>query len=87
MVACDFDHGRRVPKNAEASVQRGERRRLLHGLLVTIKDLMATEGLRKAGAIIAGKTNAPKFGAGSNTVNRVYGATVNPFEAALEALA
>lgn len=35
--------------------------------------------IRAAGGIVIGKTNTPEFGAGANTVNRVYGATVNPF--------
>jgi amidase len=36
--------------------------------------------IRKAGAIIFCKTNLPEFGAGANTVNRVFGATGNPFD-------
>ena len=36
--------------------------------------------LRRAGAIIVGKTNTPEFGAGANTTNPVYGATGNPFD-------
>ena len=36
--------------------------------------------LRRAGAIVVGKTNTPEFGAGANTVNPVYGATGNPFD-------
>ncbi len=36
--------------------------------------------LRKAGAVIFAKTNLPEFGAGANTVNRVFGATGNPFD-------
>jgi amidase len=39
--------------------------------------------LRQAGAIILGKTNTPEFAAGANTVNRVFGATRNPWDAAL----
>ena len=38
--------------------------------------------LRRAGAIVVGKTNTPEFGAGANTVNKVYGATRNPFDTA-----
>ena len=38
--------------------------------------------LRKAGAIVVGKTNTPEFGAGANTTNPVYGATRNPFDLA-----
>jgi Asp-tRNA(Asn)/Glu-tRNA(Gln) amidotransferase A subunit family amidase len=36
--------------------------------------------VRKAGGIIFAKTNLPEFGAGANTVNRVFGATGNPFD-------
>ena len=36
--------------------------------------------LRRAGAVILGKTNTPEFGAGANTRNAVYGATGNPFD-------
>jgi Asp-tRNA(Asn)/Glu-tRNA(Gln) amidotransferase A subunit family amidase len=39
--------------------------------------------LRRAGAIVIGKTNTPEFGAGANTVNKVYGATRNPFDPTL----
>jgi Asp-tRNA(Asn)/Glu-tRNA(Gln) amidotransferase A subunit family amidase len=39
--------------------------------------------IRAAGAIVLGKTNAPEFGAGANTKNRVYGATGNPFDPVL----
>ncbi|MSP66865.1 MAG: amidase [Alphaproteobacteria bacterium] len=39
--------------------------------------------LRRAGAIVVGKTNTPEFGAGGNTTNLVYGPTRNPFDAAL----
>jgi Asp-tRNA(Asn)/Glu-tRNA(Gln) amidotransferase A subunit family amidase len=38
--------------------------------------------VRRAGAIIIGKTNTPEFGAGANTRNAVYGATGNPFDPA-----
>ena len=38
------------------------------------------ERMRRAGAITIGKTNAPEFGAGSQTFNRVFGATRNPYD-------
>lgn len=41
--------------------------------------------LQAAGAIRIGKTNVPEFGAGSHTVNRVFGATRNPVDPRLSA--
>ncbi|RAZ78107.1 amidase [Mesorhizobium atlanticum] len=43
------------------------------------------ERIRKAGAIIIGKTNVPEFGLGSNTYNPVFGPTLNAFDPALTA--
>jgi Asp-tRNA(Asn)/Glu-tRNA(Gln) amidotransferase A subunit family amidase len=53
---------------------------LIHRDNVPERDEIAVARLRQAGAIVIGKTNTPEFGAGSNTTNRVYGATVNPFD-------
>ena len=36
--------------------------------------------MRRAGAITIGKTNTPEFGAGSQTFNTVFGATLNPYD-------
>lgn len=36
--------------------------------------------IKQEGAICIGKTNAPEFGAGSHTFNRVFGATHNPYQ-------
>lgn len=36
--------------------------------------------MRRQGAVILGKTNSPEFGVGSNTTNRVFGPTANPFD-------
>ena len=38
--------------------------------------------LRRAGAILIGKTNTPEFGLGSHTFNEVFGATRNPYDPA-----
>src|SRR3546814_8238163 len=46
------------------------------------KDERIVAALRRAGAIVLGKTNTPEFGAGGNTTNKVYGATRNPFDLA-----
>jgi amidase len=43
-------------------------------------DERQVEVVRRAGAIVVGKTNTPEFGAGANTVNLVFGATGNPFD-------
>jgi amidase len=43
-------------------------------------DALVVSRMAKAGAISLGKTNTPEFGAGSHTVNRVFGATRNPFD-------
>jgi amidase len=47
------------------------------------EDAAAVERLRKAGAIILGKTNTPEFATGANTVNELFGATRNPWNPAL----
>ncbi len=47
---------------------------------VPAKDALIVSRIRAAGAITCGKTNAPEFGAGSQTFNRVFGATRNPFD-------
>ena len=43
-------------------------------------DALQVERLRRAGAIIIGKTNTPEFGLGSHTFNPVYGPTHNAFD-------
>ncbi len=48
-------------------------------------DIELVARLRRAGAIVVGKTNVPEMGAGSNTRNPVWGATGNPFDPRLNA--
>ena len=43
-------------------------------------DAIIVERLKKAGAVSLGKTNTPEFGAGSQTFNKVFGATRNPYD-------
>ncbi|HSF27328.1 MAG TPA: amidase [Actinomycetes bacterium] len=43
-------------------------------------DALHVARMRAAGAISLGKTNTPEFGAGSQTFNRVFGATRNPYD-------
>ena len=43
-------------------------------------DAAMTAAIRKAGALIIGKTNTPQFGLGSHTTNPVFGPTRNPYD-------
>jgi amidase len=43
-------------------------------------DDMYVARIRRAGAIVIGKTNTPEFGAGSQTFNVLFGATRNPYD-------
>ncbi|HKR21806.1 MAG TPA: amidase [Pyrinomonadaceae bacterium] len=89
-------------KAAEAAVMRGDALGLLHGVPLTIKDTIETEGLRttsgstlradhvplvdapavarlkRAGAIILGKTNAAEMAMDYNADNPVFGRTNHP---------
>jgi amidase len=47
---------------------------------VPTTDDLIVRRVRDAGAITVGKTNTPEFGAGSNTFNAVFGATLNPYD-------
>ncbi len=47
---------------------------------VPTEDSLLVERIRAAGAICVGKTNTPEFGAGSQTFNPVFGATLNPYD-------
>ena len=47
---------------------------------VPTSDALIVTRIRAAGAITCGKTNTPEFGAGSQTFNRVFGPTRNPYD-------
>ena len=49
------------------------------------EDEAFVERIRAAGAIIIGKTNVPEFGFGSQTYNKLFGATTNAFDPGLTA--
>jgi aspartyl-tRNA(Asn)/glutamyl-tRNA(Gln) amidotransferase subunit A len=94
---------RAAAKEAEVAVMRGDALGKLHGIPVSIKDLVATQGVRtthgsrlyeqfipdedapvverlkRAGAIILGKTNTPEFGHKAITNNLVFGLSRNPW--------
>jgi amidase len=44
------------------------------------QDDLIVERLKRAGAIVIGKTNTPEFGAGAQTYNEVFGETCNPYD-------
>ena len=47
---------------------------------IPTRDALTITRMRAAGAITVGKTNTPELGAGSQTFNRVFGATRNPYD-------
>jgi amidase len=52
---------------------------------VPTEDATIVTRLRKAGAIVLGKTNVPEFAVGANTKNMLFGATRNPWDLGLTA--
>ncbi len=44
------------------------------------RNTLIVQRMLDAGAVTVGKTNTPEFGAGSQTFNEVFGATVNPWD-------
>lgn len=53
---------------------------VLHADNIPAADALIVARIKAAGAITLGKTNTPEFGAGSQTFNRVFGATHNPYD-------
>ena len=47
---------------------------------VASRDAIHVARIKAAGAIVIGKTNVPEFGLGSQTYNRVFGATLNAYD-------
>jgi amidase len=47
---------------------------------IPAEDSLTVERFARAGTILIGKTNTPEFGAGSQTFNPVFGATLNPYD-------
>ena len=43
-------------------------------------DSIVAERIKRAGAIVIGKTNVPEFGLGSHTFNPVFGTTFNAYD-------
>ncbi|MFQ5631692.1 MAG: amidase, partial [bacterium] len=55
----------------------------LYANQVPTQDALVVRRLKKAGAIILGKTNTPEFAAGGHTFNEVFGRTCNPWNTKL----
>ena len=55
----------------------------IHAETVPIKDAESVARLRRAGAIVLGKTNTPEFAFGSICTNKLCGPTANPWDTAL----
>jgi len=52
---------------------------------VAQEDSLFVARMKAAGCTVIGKTNMPELGLGSHTVNRLFGATPNPWDAAVSA--
>ncbi|AIJ56210.1 hypothetical protein C086_02764 [Brucella abortus F6/05-3] len=57
----------------------------IHADYIPAEDALAVSRIRKAGAVIMGKTNTPEWGHGSHSFNPVYGVTCNPYDTQLSA--
>jgi amidase len=103
VVTFDVDRARDAATRADEQLARGDDIGPLHGLPVTIKDAIATEGIRstggavelrdhipaedapavarlkRAGAIVFGKTNLPRWSGDMQTYNELFGTTNNPW--------
>jgi len=51
----------------------------LYADYIPTEDSVDVARLKRAGAIVLGKTNSPEFAAGPNTLNALFGATRNPW--------
>lgn len=104
IVTLDVTKVRQRAKEADAALERGENWGPLHGVPVTIKDNLATNGMRttssykrtenyipnfdapvverlkKAGAIILGKTNMPLLGLDFQANSPLFGISNNPWD-------
>jgi amidase len=104
VVTLDAERAIAEADAADAATARGDMTGPLHGLPVTIKDSIATAGLRttaganeladyvpdndaqsvaqlrRAGAIVFGKTNLPAFAGDAQTYNDLFGTTNNPWD-------
>jgi len=59
---------------------RSTRGSLIFKDTVAAKSDILVQRIEQAGAVIYAKSNTPEFGAGANTFNDVFGATLNPYD-------
>jgi amidase len=103
VVTLDVERARGAADAADAQLARGDEVGPLHGLPVTIKDAIETEGIRstggaieltdhvpavdapavarlkRAGAVVFGKTNLPRWSGDMQSYNEMFGTTNNPW--------
>src|SRR3954454_20182168 len=103
VVTLDVDRARRTAAAADEHLARGDVIGPLHGLPITIKDAIETEGIRstggavelrdyvpsadapavtrlkRAGAVVFGKTNLPRWSGDMQAYNEIFGTTNNPW--------
>jgi Asp-tRNA(Asn)/Glu-tRNA(Gln) amidotransferase A subunit family amidase len=103
-VTTTFGSAREAARAAEQQLARGEAVGPLHGVPISVKDTIATAGVRtvagtrlresfvpetdapvvtklkRAGAIILGKTNVPELAMDYRSENLVFGRTSNPWD-------
>jgi amidase len=104
IVTLDREGALRRAREADEALARGETWGPLHGLPITVKDSIETEGLRttagfeklsayvpgkdawivsrmkRAGAIVLGKTNCARLCCDIQTSNQIFGQTNNPYD-------
>ncbi len=104
VCTLSIDEARRSAVAADEATTKGRSSGLLHGVHVTIKDAIATAGIRstggapellqhipeqdaevvsavrRAGAIVFGKTNVPLWSGDFQTFNDMFGTTNNPWD-------
>ena len=104
VVQLAQDRAMKEAQQCDALTKKGESKGPLHGVPITLKDSIDTEGivstggtmgrknhipdvdapvaarLRKAGAVLLGKTNTPELTLSGETNNLIYGRTKNPYD-------
>jgi amidase len=104
ICTLSIDEARQRALAADEATSKGQSWGALHGVPITIKDAIATAGIRstggaaellenvprddaevvaavrRAGAIVFGKTNVPRWSGDFQTFNEMFGTTNNPWD-------